>query len=109
MTQALFHTAFKSHLKICSSNQLIPIKMKIIMISQMVRKSGVGCIQFINNGQYRSMSVLSTYLEYAEHGEPGKVVTKREVQLNIPKPNEVLVKILAAPINPADINVIQGK
>lgn len=60
-------------------------------------------------GQYRSMSVLSTYLEYAEHGEPGKVVAKREEQLKSPKSNEVLVKILAAPINPADINVIQGK
>lgn len=54
------------------------------------------------------MSVLSTYLEYAEHGEPGKVVTKREQRLDAPGPNEVLVKILAAPINPADINVIQG-
>lgn len=59
--------------------------------------------------QPRPMSVLSTYLEYAEHGEPGKVVAKREAQLDSPKSNEVLVKILAAPINPADINVIQGK
>lgn len=79
------------------------------MYSQLVRKSPLSIKQLISSGRRQPMSVLSSYLEYAEHGEPGKVVYKREAQLEAPKSNEVLVKILAAPINPADINVIQGK
>lgn len=56
----------------------------------------------------RSMSVLSTYLKYSEYGEPTSVIKKGEETLAEPKNNEVLLKILAAPVNPADINVIQG-
>lgn len=56
----------------------------------------------------RSMSVLSTYLKYSQYGEPITVLTKGEETLEEPKNNEVLLKILAAPVNPADINVIQG-
>lgn len=59
--------------------------------------------------QLRNMSVIATKLIYSEFGEPAAVIKK--VQENIPEiqPNEVLVKILAAPINPADINTIQGR
>jgi trans-2-enoyl-CoA reductase len=45
---------------------------------------------------------------YAEYGDPIKVLSKKEVQLKDPKSNEVVVQMLAAPINPADINTIQG-
>lgn len=61
---------------------------------------------FVN--QKRTMSVLSTYLKYSEYGEPISVLKKYEEKLEHPKNNEVLLKILAAPVNPADINVIQG-
>lgn len=54
------------------------------------------------------MSVVATVLRYAEYGDPSKVVKKCEERLNDPESNEILVKILAAPINPADINTIQG-
>lgn len=54
------------------------------------------------------MSVLSKYLKYSQYGEPITVLTKGEETLEEPKNNEVLLKILAAPVNPADINVIQG-
>ncbi|XP_037031070.1 enoyl-[acyl-carrier-protein] reductase, mitochondrial [Bradysia coprophila] len=57
----------------------------------------------------RAMSVRSTYLKYTEYGEPLSVIKKYEETLEEPKGNEVLVKILAAPVNPADINVLQGK
>lgn len=56
----------------------------------------------------RSMSVVATYLKYTQYGEPVSVLKKYEETLGEPKNNEVLVNILAAPINPADINVIQG-
>lgn len=54
------------------------------------------------------MSVKSTFLQIDELGEPHKVLKKCETQLDSPKANEVLVKILASPINPAVINIIQG-
>lgn len=54
------------------------------------------------------MSVVATVLRYAEYGDPAKVVKKCEETLNDPESNEILVKTLAAPINPADINTIQG-
>ncbi|XP_059607992.1 enoyl-[acyl-carrier-protein] reductase, mitochondrial [Phlebotomus argentipes] len=57
----------------------------------------------------RHMSVLATRLVYSEFGEPAEVVKKVEEKLESPQANEVTVKILAAPINPADINTIQGK
>lgn len=57
----------------------------------------------------RKMSVLVKSLKYSKHGEPVEVMEIVEGQLQQPKDNEVLVKVLAAPINPADINTIQGK
>ncbi|KAF2362799.1 Alcohol dehydrogenase C-terminal [Trinorchestia longiramus] len=43
-----------------------------------------------------------------EYGEPQNVVKQRSVELPSLKPEEVLVRMLAAPINPSDINTIQG-
>lgn len=60
--------------------------------------------------QTKSLSVKSSFLQFDEFGEPHKVVTKHEIELdssNI-KDDEVLVKMLVSPINPADINIIQG-
>lgn len=56
----------------------------------------------------RTMSVKSTFLQIDELGEPDKVLKLCEAQLNSPKDNEILVKMIAAPINPAIINIIQG-
>ncbi|MEI6714472.1 MAG: 2-enoyl thioester reductase domain-containing protein [Verrucomicrobiota bacterium] len=44
-----------------------------------------------------------------QFGVPGEVVEFGEVGLSSPKEGEVLVEIEAAPINPADINVLEGK
>ena len=54
------------------------------------------------------MSVVASVLRYGEYGEPVKVVQKCEEKVEAPKGNEVLIKTLASPINPADINTIQG-
>lgn len=65
-------------------------------------------INTISVTQTRYMSVVSSYLKYTQYGEPVSVIKKYEETLEAPKNNEVLLKILAAPVNPADINVIQG-
>ncbi|XP_067627556.1 enoyl-[acyl-carrier-protein] reductase, mitochondrial [Eurosta solidaginis] len=57
----------------------------------------------------RTMGIIVKSLKYSKHGEPAEVMEIVEEQLQQPKEKEVLVKILAAPINPADINTIQGK
>lgn len=57
----------------------------------------------------RKMSVLAKQLRYETHGEPTKVLSLVEQNISAPGKNEVLVKVLIAPINPVDVNVIQGK
>lgn len=57
----------------------------------------------------KQYSVKATKLVYSEYGDPVKVVRKEEETINDLKPNEILIKMLAAPVNPADINTIQGK
>uniref|UniRef100_A0A182JXJ9 Enoyl-[acyl-carrier-protein] reductase, mitochondrial n=1 Tax=Anopheles christyi TaxID=43041 RepID=A0A182JXJ9_9DIPT len=57
----------------------------------------------------RHMSVMAKVLRYGEFGEPAKVLKLQEESVPDPKQGEVLVKTLGAPINPADINTIQGK
>lgn len=54
-------------------------------------------------------SVKATKLVYSDYGDPVKVVRKEEETLDDLKPNEIIIKMLAAPVNPADINTIQGK
>jgi trans-2-enoyl-CoA reductase len=55
------------------------------------------------------MSVMASVLRYSDYGDPGKVMTKCMEKLETPEGNQLLVKILIAPINPADINTIQGE
>lgn len=66
------------------------------------------CLPKLLSANIRSMSVKSTFLQVDELGDPDKVLKKCEAQLDSPKDNEVLVKMLASPINPAMINIIQG-
>ena len=48
--------------------------------------------------------------QFASFGSPGKVIECVEVaNLNDPKDNEVLVDVLACPINPADVLNIEGR
>jgi trans-2-enoyl-CoA reductase len=46
---------------------------------------------------------------YETHGNPAEVLRVVEFPLPRPQPNEVIVKMTAAPINPADLNSIEGK
>ncbi|KAK2909996.1 enoyl-[acyl-carrier-protein] reductase, mitochondrial isoform X6 [Channa argus] len=47
-------------------------------------------------------------LQFRKHGDPCKVIQLEDVDLPPIGANDVLVKMLAAPINPSDINMIQG-
>lgn len=63
------------------------------------------------NFRVNNCSSLSSYaVQYKEYGDPNAVLEK--VEFNISdnlESNQVLIKMLAAPVNPADINMVQGK
>lgn len=64
----------------------------------------------ISSSNIRKMSVYHGHkLVFSEFGEPLKVIQKQECVTEAPKNNDVVIKMIAAPINPADINTIQGK
>src|SRR5207253_6174430 len=46
---------------------------------------------------------------YARHGNPADVLRVESRPWPTPAPDEVLVQMRAAPINPADLNAIEGK
>uniref|UniRef100_A0A2M4BRS3 Enoyl-[acyl-carrier-protein] reductase, mitochondrial n=1 Tax=Anopheles marajoara TaxID=58244 RepID=A0A2M4BRS3_9DIPT len=70
-------------------------------------KPGPG--QHLLTGTVRQMSLVAKVLRYGEFGEPAKVLRLLEEPVPEPKDGEVLIRTLGAPINPADINTIQGK
>ena len=55
------------------------------------------------------MSQSINAIVYAAHGKPLEVLRLEEQALNPPGPDEALVRLKAAPINPADLNQIEGK
>lgn len=59
------------------------------------------------NTMIKTDSVKSLF--YKEYGEPADVLHVTTQPINQPENNEVSVKWLLAPVNPADINTIQGK
>ncbi|XP_047521612.1 enoyl-[acyl-carrier-protein] reductase, mitochondrial isoform X2 [Pieris napi] len=59
------------------------------------------------NQQLRNL--MSRQLVYKEFGDPLHVVKYRECEVPPLGKQEVLVRMLAAPVNPADINTIQGR
>lgn len=53
-------------------------------------------------------NLMSKQLMYAQFGDPLQVVKYKECPVPELNPQQVLVRMLAAPVNPADINTIQG-
>lgn len=91
----------------CINFSVIQTKLLKMLYQKLISSSKL-CVPKLISLNFRTMSVKSTFLQIEELGEPHKVLKKCETQLDSPKDNEVLVKILAAPINPAVINIIQG-
>jgi len=46
---------------------------------------------------------------YHQYGVPEEVVAIEQVELAAPEGDEVLVRVIAAPINPSDLNTLEGK
>ncbi|CAG9773947.1 unnamed protein product [Ceutorhynchus assimilis] len=57
----------------------------------------------------RFNSSTARKLLYTEYGDPLEVVKLVPAELKEPQSDEVLIQLIAAPVNPADINTIQGK
>ncbi|MEO5717194.1 MAG: 2-enoyl thioester reductase domain-containing protein [Chthoniobacterales bacterium] len=55
------------------------------------------------------MSESIKAIVYEAHGKPEEVLRLEEQSLREPAAGEALVRILAAPVNPADLNQIEGK
>ena len=64
-------------------------------------------VRFPGAGLWRKMQVSA--IVYHEHGNPAEVVRVEQQELPEIKPGDVRIRILAAPINPADLNMIEGK
>jgi len=66
--------------------------------------------QKVNILSSRKLSVKSaTVARFSSHGQPEDVLKLETVALPEKlQPNEVLVKMVAAPINPADLNIVEG-
>jgi len=61
------------------------------------------------SAQKRSASILCKKLEFKSHGDPLEVIVKVEEEIDDTlEDKQVLVKMLATPLHPADINTVQG-
>lgn len=55
-------------------------------------------------------STEASSLSFASHGEPEDVLKlRRDGALRAPGPKQVLLELVAAPVNPSDVNTVQGK
>ena len=54
------------------------------------------------------ISRLASRLAFHQHGVPSEVVQLEPFEVARPKADQVVLRMLAAPVHPADINTIQG-
>ena len=60
-------------------------------------------------GLSSEMELVNTRLGYSEYGDPSSVVRLLQEKISAQlEPSEVLARYILAPVNPADINVLQG-
>jgi len=56
----------------------------------------------------RARFVSANVAKYRAHGAPAQVIKMETEEVGQPKGSDVLIKMLAAPVNPSDINMIEG-
>ncbi|BFZ60954.1 mitochondrial 2-enoyl thioester reductase [Saitoella coloradoensis] len=56
----------------------------------------------------RFASINARAVVYSEHGKPTEVLKVHSYKIDTPKADEINVRFLAAPINPSDINQVEG-
>ncbi|XP_057197199.1 enoyl-[acyl-carrier-protein] reductase, mitochondrial isoform X2 [Triplophysa rosa] len=96
--------------------RLSPVASFLLRTHRIYRTSGsLSCKKrvrhepvFLKNNFSVSAVTDSTALLYRNHGEPSKVVQLETLDLPHIGSDCVLVKMLAVPINPSDLNMVQG-
>lgn len=81
--------------------------MSFLVINQVLHKHVLGMTNTLHRLSSTS-AIPAKKLMISEFGDPAKVVKLEEELLNPPRTDEVLLKMLYTPVNPADINTIQG-
>lgn len=88
-----------SRLNFCGLSFTVPCERNVF-----ARSDAFKCFQ-----RFRGIATHYDAVVYSDHGDPRKVLRRVTYDLPSQLENEqVLLKMLAAPINPADINMIQG-
>lgn len=57
----------------------------------------------------RNTMTVGKRLIHHEYGEPTAILSMEEFNISEPENDEVLLEMLAAPLNPVDINIMQGR
>lgn len=83
--------------------------MAFLPTTKLLLSSAINSIHGLKPQTVLARNLTSKQLVYSEFGDPLNVVKYRECQVPPVGPMQVLVRMLAAPVNPADINTIQGK
>ncbi|PSN37722.1 Enoyl-[acyl-carrier-protein] reductase [Blattella germanica] len=89
-------------------NMAFKVNRLSCLTQQIIRFWGSPVVESSNLQFVRYQSIVAHKLIYSEYGEASKVVRKETQTLPAPKANEIVIQMLAAPVNPADINTIQG-
>uniref|UniRef100_A0A6A7G9X3 Enoyl-[acyl-carrier-protein] reductase, mitochondrial n=2 Tax=Hirondellea gigas TaxID=1518452 RepID=A0A6A7G9X3_9CRUS len=67
------------------------------------------CVRVVRHSRSsRSFSTTARAAVYSSFGSPQKSLSVKEFTYDDPKGSEVLIRMLAAPINPSDVNMIEG-
>lgn len=78
--------------------------MSLFVINQVLHKHVLGMANRLSS----TSAITAKKLMISEFGDPTKIVRLEEEIVNPPRADEVLLKMLFSPVNPADINTIQG-
>ncbi|XP_029306707.1 enoyl-[acyl-carrier-protein] reductase, mitochondrial [Cottoperca gobio] len=95
-----FHT-------VCLRSQKVCRRSVAAALSQCSRHSENANVSLFSHSAGLAAQTCKTLL-FRKHGDPSKVVQLEDIDLPTIGEKDVLVKMLAAPINPSDINMIQG-
>ena len=76
-----------------------------MFLRSIVRKNNMKLIYF--DISYR-VALYSSALVYVKHGNPNEVLQKKTYDVPAVGPDDVHIQMIASPVNPSDINMIQG-
>lgn len=104
----------------CSANNPVAMASKLLPLSPRLSRASTSTLQCLRCSLARAQSLaqcrsISTYgyeqakaLTFTDYGEPPKVLSLHSHSISPPHGDLMTIRFLASPINPADINQIQG-